>query len=83
MRCRRRRGHYAKTVVNDNIRRIAALTYQHAVDKGVLTPGAHRRLHNSRDKAFFSEALDYAIKEKWLSLDGGKVATHINTPPGE
>jgi hypothetical protein len=56
------------------------LTYQHAADKGVLTPGAHRKLHNSRDKPFFSEALDYAIKQKWLTVDDGKVATHINRP---
>jgi hypothetical protein len=78
---REAKGHYAKTTVNDNIHRIAVLTYRHAVDGGVMTPGAHRRLHASRDKPFFSEALDYAIKQKWLSVDGGKVATHIETPP--
>jgi hypothetical protein len=78
---REARAHYAKTTVDNNVHRIAALIYKHAAEQGVLTLGAHRKLLAGRDKPFFSEAIDYGVGQRWFTATGGKVEMSAGTPP--
>ena len=41
---------------------------------GVMTVGAAKHKHNSRDRGLFHDGLDHAVSHKWLSTDGKKIA---------
>ena len=76
-----RKAYLAEKNADQDVHRIAVLIYTHAADREVLTVGAHRKLLAGRDKPLFSEALSYAVNEKWLTVVDNKVATSITTPP--
>jgi Bifunctional DNA primase/polymerase, N-terminal len=77
---REARGYLAKKNADDNVSRIALLIYKHAKDGPVQTVGAHRRMMAGRDKPLFHEALDYGVKQGWLSTDGKKIAPSLTVP---
>jgi hypothetical protein len=58
---REARGYLAKKNADSNVARIARLTYGHVADAGgVMTVGAAKHKHNSRDRGLFHDALDIA-----------------------
>jgi hypothetical protein len=77
---REARGYLAKKNADDNVSRIALLIYKHAKDGPVQTVGAHRKMMAGRDKPLFYEALDYGVKQGWLSTDGKKIAPSLTVP---
>ena len=79
---REARGYLAKKNADSNVFRIARLTYGHVRDAGgVMTVGAAKHEHNSRDRGLFHDALDYAVANRWLTTDGKKIAVGLDTPP--
>jgi hypothetical protein len=78
---REARGYLAKKNADSNVARIARLTYGHVADAGgVMTVGAAKHKHNSRDRGLFQDALDQAITLRWLTTDGKKIAIGLDTP---
>jgi hypothetical protein len=78
---REARGYLAKKNADSNVARIAQLTYGHVHDAGgVMTVGAAKHKHNSRDRSLFHDALDYAVTLRWLTTDGKKIAIGLDVP---
>jgi hypothetical protein len=78
---REARGYLAKKNADSNVARIAQLTYGHVHDAGgVMTVGATKHKHNSRDRSLFHDALDYAVTLRWLTTDGKKIAIGLDVP---
>jgi hypothetical protein len=78
---REARGYLAKKNADGNVARIARLTYGHVCDAGgVMTVGAAKYKHNSRDRGLFHDGLDYAVSIRWLTTDGKKIATGLEVP---
>jgi hypothetical protein len=75
------RAHLAKKNVDDNVSRIAKWIYGHVKDHGgVDTAGCARKKAASRDRGLFYDGLDYAVKLRWLTTDGKKIAIGLEVP---